>query len=81
MLNFYRRHIRKLVAVARPSTVLTRKDTVSGGIVQFMWSLDCEKAFRKLKNLVSAPVLCSPELSKQFFVWTDASLLGFGAVH
>ena len=81
MLNFYRRHIQNLAAVARPLTALTRKDPVSGGIVQFKWSPDCEKAFRELKGkLVSAPVLCSPDLSKQFFVWTDASLLGFGAV-
>ena len=81
MLNFYRRHIQSLAAVARPLTALTRKDPVSGGTVQFKWSPDCEKAFRELKEkLVSAPVLRPPDLSKQFFVWTDASLLGFGAV-
>jgi len=81
MLNFYRRHIQNLAAVARPLTALTHKDPASGGIVQFKWSPDCEKAFKDLKEkLVSAPVLCPPDLSKQFFVWTDASLLGFGAV-
>ena len=81
MLNFYRRHIQSLAAVARPLTALTRKDPVSGGTVQFKWSPDCEKAFRELKEkLVSAPVLRPPDLSKQFFVWTEASLLGFGAV-
>ena len=43
--------------------------------------LYCEKAFRELKEkLVSASVLCPPDLSKQFFLWTDASLLGFKAV-
>lgn len=81
MLNFYRRHIQNLAAVARPLTALTCKDPVKGGIVQFKWSSDCEKAFRELKEkLVSAPVLHPPDLSKQFFVWTDACLLGFGAV-
>ena len=81
MLNFYRRHIQSLAAMARPLTVLTCKDPVSGGIVQFKLSPDCEKAFRELKEkLVSAPVLSPLDLSRQFFVWTDASLLGFGAV-
>jgi len=81
MLNFYRRHIQNLVAVARPLTTLTCKDRVTGGTVQFKWSADCNKAFRELKEkLVSALVLRPPDLSRQFFVWTDASLLGFGAV-
>ena len=81
MLNFYRRHIPNLAAVARPLTALTCKDRVTGGTVQFKWSTDCDKAFRELKEkLVSAPVLRPPDLSRQFFVWTDASLLGFGAV-
>jgi len=49
--------------------------------MQFEWSSDCEKAFADLKEkLMSAPVLCPPDLSKQFYVWTDASLLSFGAV-
>ena len=33
MLNFYRRHVQNLAAVARPLTALTRKDPVSGDIV------------------------------------------------
>jgi len=81
MLNFYRRHIQNLATVARPLTALTRKDPVSGDVVKFQWSRECETAFRELKDkLVSAPVLCPPDLAKQFFVWTDASLSGFGAV-
>ena len=79
MLNFYRRHIQGLAAVARP---LTRKDPVCGSTVSisFQWSPDCDRAFRELKEkLVSAPVLRPPDLSKQSYVWTDASLVGFGA--
>ena len=69
MLNFYRRHIQGLAAVARPLTALTRKDPVSGSTVSFQWSPDCDRAFRELKKkLVSAPVLRPPDLSKQFYV-------------
>jgi len=81
MLNFYRRHVQNLAAVARPLTALTRKDPVCGDIVQFQWSTECERAFKLLKEkLVSVPVLCPPDLTKPFYVWTDASLLGFGVV-
>ena len=67
--------------VARPLTALTRKDRTTCGIVQFNWTNDCEQAFAELKRrLVSAPVLQPPDLSKPFFVWTDASIMGFGAV-
>ena len=30
--------------------------------------------------LVTAPALMLPDLSKEFFLWTDASARGFGAV-
>ena len=47
----------------------------------FNWTDECEDAFTKLKQkLVSALVLQPPDLSKPFFVWTDASIIGFGAV-
>ena len=73
MLNFYRRHIQNLVTVARPLTALTLNDPVSGDVVKFQWSKECESAFRELKDkLVSTPVLCPPDLAKQVFVWTDA---------
>ena len=81
LVNFYRRHVPNLAAVARPLTALTRKDPATGGTVQFNWSDGCERAFQELKErLATAPVLHPPDLSKPFYVWTDASLLGFGAV-
>ena len=81
MINFYRRHIRNLAAIARPLTALTRKDKTTGREIQFNWTTDCEKAFRVMKEkLVTAPVLRPPDLDRHFYVWTDASLEGFGAV-
>ena len=81
MLNFYRRHVQNLAAIARPLTALTRKDQATGSTVSFKWTPECEKAFTELKHkLTTAPVLQPPDLSKPFFVWTDASIVGFGAV-
>ena len=48
MLNFYRRHIWNLAAVARPLMALTCKDPVSGDVVQSQWSKGCKSAFREL---------------------------------
>ena len=47
----------------------------------FEWNGECEEAFQTLKTmLVSAPVLMPPDLSREFFLWTDASARGFGVV-
>jgi len=57
---------------------LTRNDKSSGA---FDWTPQCEQAFQKLKNLlVTAPVLQHPDLSKPFFLWTNASEARFGAI-
>ena len=76
MVNFYRRHIKDLAAVARPLTALTRKSAIP-----FCWTADCEKAFSIMKErLATAPVLRPPDLDRYFYVCTDASVGGFGAV-
>ena len=81
MINFYRRHIRDLAAVARPLTAPARKDKTTGKEVQFNWTTECERAFSVMKEkLATAPVLRPPDLDRDFYVWTDASLEGFGAV-
>jgi len=81
MLNFYRKHIKDFASVAVPLTALTRKDKTTGTTVKFEWSSDCERAFTTLKEKLStAPLLQPPDLSKPFFVWSDASIMGFGAV-
>ena len=81
LVNFYRRHVPNLAVIARPLTALTRKDKSSGQSVPFVWDENCEAAFSKIKELlVSAPLLRPPDLSKHFYLWTDASCKGFGAV-
>ena len=50
MLNFYRRHVQDLAAVARPLTALTHKDKATGDNVPFTWSNHCEEAFTELKQ-------------------------------
>ena len=81
LVNFYRRHIKDLGITARPLTELTRKDKATGNAVKFLWTDDCEKAFQEIKTkLTTAPILQSPDMDKEFFLWTDASQVGFGAV-
>ena len=47
----------------------------------FKWSEICEKAFQKLKTLLTtAPLLIFPNFDKEFILETDASISGLGAV-
>ena len=46
-----------------------------------IWTPQCTKAFRKLKELLlSAPVMMNPDFSCLFILQTDASEVGVGAV-
>jgi hypothetical protein len=48
---------------------------------KFKWTDECEVSFQELKKrLVSAPILCLPDLEKEFQVYCDASRLGLGSV-
>lgn len=61
--------------LARPLIELTRKNVV------FQWGSEQEQAFRALIAAVCAdPVLRQPDYAKPFFLATDASLTGVGAV-
>ena len=54
---------------------LTRKD------VQYKWTEGCDNAFVQLKKcLTQAPVLVYPRFDAEFFLETDASGTGLGAV-
>ena len=74
-VGYYRKFIAGFSKIARPMTYLLRKD------VKYVWTEECEKAFRKLKKKVTeAPVLVLPDESGEFDVYTDASHQGIGCV-
>uniref|UniRef100_A0A9J8BWS8 Reverse transcriptase/retrotransposon-derived protein RNase H-like domain-containing protein n=1 Tax=Cyprinus carpio carpio TaxID=630221 RepID=A0A9J8BWS8_CYPCA len=69
--NFYRRFIRNFSQLAAPLTALTSPS------LTFRWSNAAEAAFAKLKScFVSAPILVTPDRSRQFIVEVDASEVG-----
>jgi hypothetical protein len=73
--GFYRKFIKDYAKMAKPLVMLIAKDT------KFVWGDLQNKSFEDLKQaLVSFPVLRSPDMSKVFFIKTDASLHAIGAI-
>ncbi len=69
--NFYRQFIRSFSQVAAPLTALT---SISS---HFTWSEVAQNAFDHLKRLfTSAPILITPDPTRQFIVEVDASDVG-----
>ena len=61
--------------IAAPLTRLTSKE------VPFVWNLDAEQSFNRLKEeLSTAPILAFPKEVGEFILDTDASDIGVGAV-
>ena len=75
MASYYRRFVKDFAQIAKPITELTKKD------VRWKWSEECEVAYRRLiDEITNAPVLVYPDYSKTFYVTTDASGEGIGAM-
>jgi hypothetical protein len=75
MAGYYRRFVSHFGLIAKPLTNLLKKGT------QFLWTSETKAAFQALKKaLISAPVLTLQNFSLPFFVETDASAKGIGAV-
>ncbi|GJS68808.1 putative reverse transcriptase domain-containing protein [Tanacetum coccineum] len=73
--GYYRRFIEGFSLISKPLTKLTQKDK------KYEWGKEEEEAFQTLKQkLCSAPILALPEGTKDFVVYCDASLKGYGAV-
>lgn len=78
ILQWYRRFIRDFSTISEPITSLI-KGRKKG--LPIKWTDEAENAFQLLKErLVSAPILTTPRWDKPFFIQTDASDVGIGAV-
>ena len=67
LLNYYRRFIPRLSAIAAPLNNLTKKN------VPFFWSPECDNAFERLKTCVTtSPVMKPPDFSRPFILHADA---------
>ncbi|GKE33896.1 putative reverse transcriptase domain-containing protein, partial [Tanacetum coccineum] len=75
LAGYYRWFIEGFSLISKPLTKLTLKNK------KYEWGEEEEEAFQLLKQkLCYAPILALPEGTKDFVVYCDASLKGFGAV-
>ncbi len=75
LTGYYRQFIRDYADLTEPLNNLTRKN------VKFSWCDRCESSFRSLiKSLSEKPILAFPNLDAPFYLSTDASQVGIGAV-
>lgn len=75
LAGYYRLFIQDFYRIASPLMNLTQNN------VRFLWTEDCERAFRKLKQrLTTAHVLTIHVIGGRLVVFTDASREGLGCV-
>jgi hypothetical protein len=75
LAGYYRKFVQHFGIICRPLTDLLKKNSV------FVWTSDHELAFKTIKTaLIQALVLAMPNFAKPFYVETDASDAGVGAV-
>ncbi|KAG8483090.1 hypothetical protein CXB51_022058 [Gossypium anomalum] len=69
LAGYYQRFVKGFSIIASSMTRLLQKD------VKFEWTDKCQQTFNKLKTLLTeAPVLIQPGSSKEFVIYSDASL-------
>ena len=75
LASYYRKFIKDFSKRAKPLNHLLQKD------IPFEWKSEQQKAFEWLKTqLITAPILRHPDFSQPFYLHTDASGTGLGAV-
>ena len=73
--GYYRYFIRDYSKIARPLLDLTKE------AVPWEWTIRQQHAFETLRNcMISRPVLMQPNFEKTFYLQTDASAIGVGAI-
>lgn len=76
MVGWYRRFIPNFSSLTSPISELLKK-----GRLAFRWTSEAQVAFEQVKlALTSEPVLATPKYELPFYVQTDASDIGMGAV-
>ena len=75
LCSYYRKFIRNVNRIAAPLNQLTTKYARS------VWTAECLEAFNTLLDaLITAPVLCYPDFTLEFIIYTDACDYGIGGV-
>ena len=75
LCSYYRRFVKDFALHASPLVHLTGKN------VPFHWSTECQGAFEFLRSTLCAePVMCHPDFTKPFVLYTDASQVALGSV-
>lgn len=75
LAGFYRKFMPNFSFIAQPLHNLLKKSVV------FEWDDDCKNAFKKLIEVISKDIVLKyPDFTKTFYLTTDASNFGIGAV-
>ena len=75
LFSYYRRFIKDFSQRADPLYELLKKES------NYEWTEKQQKAFEELKQkITTAPVVKYPDFEQPFFLYTDASITGVGAV-
>jgi transposase InsO family protein len=76
-VNYFREHIPMVSKITAPLDELRSKSKIYSSD----WNNNCQTSFRKLKEILfAAPILSYPDFNSPFFIGTDASAVGIGAV-
>nr|GEW46567.1 putative polyprotein [Tanacetum cinerariifolium] len=75
LAGYYQKFIEGFSLISKPLTKLTQKNK------KYEWGIEEDEAFQTLKQkLCFSPILALPKGTKNFVVYCDVSLKGFGAV-
>ena len=75
LVGYYHKFVPHFLDISRPLAKLMRKDT------PFTWTKQCHLAFNMLKDKrCEAPILCYPDSSKSYSLFTDTSKHGWAGV-